>query len=259
MTFKDFFSLRANKFFWLNILAMIIVAILLFLSVFKGLDIYTHHGEEVTVPNVIGMMPNQADKLFRDQGLIAKVVNTSYQRNMPSGCILELTPACGEKVKKGRIIFLTINSINAPLREVPDVTENSSAREAEAQLLAAGFHLTQNNLVDGELDWVYGVTYNGRRIMTGEKIPSGSTLTLQIGNGNVPATPEENDSVSLNEDEKGSEDKEGDPVNNTQTVPVVQTEKVKSKTTKQQPAHKNDHKKISKKDHKNENSNDSWF
>lgn len=186
---------------------MVVVALLLGIIVFKGLDVYTHHGEEVIVPDVKGMMPNQAEKMFRDRGLVAKVVTTSYRKDMPSGCILELTPESGEKVKKGRIIFLTINSIDAPLREVPDVTENSSAREAEAQLLTAGFHLTPNQLVKGELDWVYGVLYNGRRIMTGEKIPVGSILTLQIGNGDVDMN--ENDSAatdgSVMLDEQGEE------------------------------------------------------
>jgi len=242
---------------------MLVVAIVLVVGVFKGLDLYTHHGEEVIVPDVKGMMPSEADKILRDRGLLAKVVSTSYQKEMRSGCILDITPEQGEKVKKGRIIFLTINSINAPLQEVPDVTENSSAREAEAQLLTAGFHLTPNTLVNGELDWVYGVLYNGRHILTGEKIPVGSMLTLQIGNGNVAPPPSESDSMLLDENVETGNQEVASPSPTIESK-AKDTEKSKSKMkpatqpTANKSTHQTERKNISKKEHKNENS-DSWF
>lgn len=259
------------RFLWLNILAIGVVILLMLFGVLKGLGVYTHHDEEVSVPNVRGMMPNQAEKMFRENGLEAKVVSTSYQRNMPSGTILDLNPGPGEKVKRGRIIFLTINSINAPLREVPDVTENSSAREAEAQLISAGFRLTDNELVDGELDWVYGVLYNGRRIMAGEKIPIGSTLTLQVGNGNSASGTSESDSVenTTQGNEVGLEDnlsatnvtkskvtKEKTTLTNSVQEKKVKTIKSSSpiKTLKQPQK-----KKTQPKERKTETSNDSWF
>lgn len=249
---------------------MVVVALLLGIIVFKGLDVYTHHGEEVIVPDVKGMMPNQAEKMFRDRGLVAKVVTTSYRKDMPSGCILELTPESGEKVKRGRIIFLTINSIDAPLREVPDVTENSSAREAEAQLLTAGFHLTPNQLVKGELDWVYGVLYNGRRIMTGEKIPVGSILTLQIGNGDVDMN--ENDSAAMDGNvtlDEAGEESEPTPTTDPKAAKVApaRTKAAPTKislpskgnnSTKKMQAKQPAKKATPKNPHKNDNSNE-WF
>jgi hypothetical protein len=253
-----------GRFFWLNILAMVVVVLVIVIGTFKSLDLYTHHGEEVVVPDVKGMMPNNADKLFREKGLVAKIVSTSYQKNMPSGCILELTPEPGEKVKKGRTIFLTINSINAPLREVPDVTENSSAREAEAQLITAGFHLTPNQMVNGEMDWVYGVLYNGRRILTGEKIPIGSVLTLQVGDGNVASDTNNEDSLSsddngvsldvpaTNETPSKPEQKSLSPVEH-KTVPSEIKTKEPSSSSKKQPVKKSS----SKKEHKSDNN--TWF
>ena len=54
---------------------------------------------------------------------------------------------------------MTINTLNTPLQEVPDVADNSSVRQAEARLLAAGFRLTNNDSIPGEKDWVYEVRY----------------------------------------------------------------------------------------------------
>lgn len=271
MVTNKYSSMSTNRFFWLNILGMIVVVLVLVLGTFKGLDLYTHHGEEVAVPDVKGMMPAEADKLFRDKGLIAKVVSTSYQKNMPSGCILELTPEPGEKVKKGRTIFLTINSINAPLQEVPDVTENSSAREAEAQLITAGFHLTPNQMVNGEMDWVYGVLYNGRHILTGEKIPTGSVLTLQVGNGTVPSDTDNPDSVASSDGgevnlDQGTtvevpaapvapkEEKKADKPAEHKSKPAVDKKVSPSSPSTKQPARKSP---TSKKDRKPDNN--TWF
>ena len=70
MTIKDFFSFRQNRFFWANILAMAVVVVGLLFGVLKGLDIYTRHGEAVIVPDVKGMGVEEAEKMFRNRGLV---------------------------------------------------------------------------------------------------------------------------------------------------------------------------------------------
>ena len=187
MTIKEFFSFRQNKFFWVNLIAMVIVVALALFGVLKGLDIYTRHGEAVVVPNVKGMGVTEAEKMFRNQGLTCIVSDSSYVKNLPAGCILEHSPAAGQKVKEGRTIYLTINTLNVPLQIVPDVADNSSMRQAQARLLATGFKLSENQYIPGEKDWVYGVKYQGRTLTNGEKVPVGSTLTLIVGDGGALA------------------------------------------------------------------------
>ena len=65
MTIKEFFSFKANRFFWINIIAMVVVAVLIVVGTLKGLDIYTRHGEAVIVPDVKGMSVSEAEKMFR--------------------------------------------------------------------------------------------------------------------------------------------------------------------------------------------------
>ena len=169
MTIKEFFSFKANRFFWINIIAMVVVAVLIVVGTLKGLDIYTRHGE--------------AEKMFRNHGLTCVVSDSSYVKNKPSGIILDLNPSVGQKVKEGRTIYLTINTLSTPLSVVPDVADNSSVRQAQAKLIAAGFKLTENRMVSGEKDWVYGVIYQGRQLQIGDKAPIGATLTLMVGDG----------------------------------------------------------------------------
>lgn len=183
MTIKDFFSFRQNKFFWINLIAMVGVVVIALFGVLKGLDVYTRHGEAVVVPNVKGMRVTEAGKLFRNHKLNYIVSDSTYVKEQPAGCILDYHPTSGQRVKEGRTIYLTINTQNIPLQAVPDIADNSSMRQAQARLLATGFKLTEHEYIPGEKDWVYGVKYNGHTLTNGEKVPMGATLTLVVGDG----------------------------------------------------------------------------
>lgn len=183
MTIKEFFSFRKNRLFWGNIIAMVVMVTGVILGVLKALDVYTRHGEAVVVPDVKGLSLPEARNMFVDRGLNCVVTDSSYVKNLPAGCVLDYNPTAGQRVKEGRMIYLTINTLNVPLQEVPDVADNSSVRQAEARLLAAGFRLTNNDSIPGEKDWVYAVKYKGDSLEIGAKVPMGAILTLVIGNG----------------------------------------------------------------------------
>lgn len=208
MTIKEFFSFKENKYFWKNIIAMAVITAILIFLVLKGLDIYTRHGNSVAVPNIKGMTVREAEMFLRNRGLACEVVDSGYAKDKPSGCILEQNPANGQNVKDGRVIYLTINALDVPLRTVPDVADNSSVRQAQAKLMSAGFELTANEPVTGEKDWVYGVKYEGRQLAIGDKVPSGATLTLMVGNGTYPVEIEDSTDVSSDE---GTEPAEATP------------------------------------------------
>jgi hypothetical protein len=204
MTIKEFFSFKTNKYFWLNLIAMMAVVILLLFGVLKWLDVYTRHGEAVVVPDVKGMTVGEAEMLLRNHGLVCVVSDSNYVKNKPAGSILELNPSAGQKVKEGRTIYLTINTLDVPLRLVPDVADNSSVRQAQAKILAAGFKLSENELISGEKDWVYGVKYKGHQLNMGDKVPVGATLTLLVGDGETQV--QDSDSLEIVEDAAGTTD-----------------------------------------------------
>ena len=162
MTIKEFFSFKTNKYFWVNILVMIVAVVLIVFGVMKWLDVYTRHGEAVVVPDVKGMTVDEASKMFRNHGLVCVVSDSNYVKNMAAGIVLDVNPGIGQKVKEGRTISL---------------------RQAQAKVLAAGFKLTEIQLMNGEKDWVYGIKYQGRSLNAGDKVPLGAALTLMVGNG----------------------------------------------------------------------------
>lgn len=209
MTIKEFFSFKENKYLWWNVIAMIVLTGLLIFLVLQGIDVYTQHGKSVLVPNLKGMNEEEAQVMLNNRGLDCVVVDSGYDKNKPSGCILEQNPSDGQHVKKGRTIYLTINSLTMPMQTIPDVADNSSVRQATAKLISAGFQLTANESIPGQLDWVYGIKYNGRQLMLGEKVPTGATLTLVVGNGTKEVIKE--DSVSVDGDNTETTEPEAEP------------------------------------------------
>lgn len=184
VTFKEFFSFKNNRFFWLNLTAMVVVCVAAALGTLRWLDGYTRHGEAVVVPDVKGMNLRLAENELDKQSLKSIVIDSSYVKGMPPGSILEQNPSGGSKVKEGRTIYLTINADSAPKVAVPDIMDNSSLRQAEAKLRALGFKLTEHEYINGEKDWVYNIKYRGRYLKAGEKIPHEAVLTLCVGDGN---------------------------------------------------------------------------
>lgn len=183
MKLKEFFGKFLDKRLWLNLLAMALVVVALCLGVKYWLDRYTHHGEEIPVPDVRGMGFNKAKALIERNGLRVEVSDTGYNKRMPADGVLLQNPAGGSRVKSGRIVYLTVNTESTPTLTIPDIADNSSVREAEARLRAMGFRLTQPQEVTGEKDWVYGIKARGRRVSMGDRVPIDVPLTLLVGSG----------------------------------------------------------------------------
>ena len=192
MRTKEFFGKFCSKFLFWNLIAMALVVILLVVGVNYGLDWYTHHGESIRVPNIEGMRITKAREMMEECGLEIVVTDSGYNKRLPADCVLTQSPGAGLTVKSGHTIYVTINSSNSPSVAIPDVVDNCSYREAEAKLISLGFKVLPPQYVTGEKDWVYGVSCNGRKVSTGERVSIEQPLTLLVGSGQYSADEELN-------------------------------------------------------------------
>ena len=162
---------------------MALVTVLAVVGVIIGLNIYTHHGENIMVPDVRHHSESDATQVLEELGLQVVVNDTGYVKNLPPGVVLEQSPANGVYVKSGRLVYITINALSTPTIALPDVIDNSSLREAQAKLKALGFKLGEPQYVTGEKDWVYGVKVRGRNVSTGDRISVEDIVYIQVGSG----------------------------------------------------------------------------
>lgn len=183
MKTSDFFGKFKSRYLWGNLAAMAILTVAIALGVRYGIDLYTHHGESIAVPDVRHKTFSNAERIMADQGLRIVVSDTGYVKTLPPDCILEQTPAAGQHVKSGRVIYVVVNASHTPTISLPDIIDNSSLREAMSKLSAMGFKLAMPQYVPGEKDWVYGVLVKGRHVVAGDRISIEDSLTIQVGNG----------------------------------------------------------------------------
>lgn len=229
MTISEFIGKFKSKMLWGNLAAMVAVVVALAFGFRFAIDLYTHHGESIAIPNIIHKSYGNASRALDNLGLEMEVSDTGYVKTLPPGCILEQFPAAGEHVKSGRTVYVTINATHTPTITLPDVIDNSSLREAMARLTAMGFKLNPPQFIAGEKDWVYGITVNGRHVVAGDKIPVDARLTVLAGNGMRDA----NDSVDyvdpdIPEEEEGDidefEEVSAPPKEETEPAPAPTTE-----------------------------------
>lgn len=196
MKFPESIRKLASPILWVNLLAMAVVVAAAVFALFKYLDGYTRHGEEITVPSLKGMTCAQAGKALADAGLGCVVADSGYVGNLSPGVVLDQSVAPGERVKRGREVGLTVNASSPPTIEMPDLADNSSLREAQSRLEALGFALAPPEYVDGEREWVYGVKNAGGEVSAGTRVAAGTRLTLVVGNGMTSEYSVREDSVT---------------------------------------------------------------
>ena len=173
-----------------HLAAMAAVVVSVIFITFRWINHYTEHGVAIIVPDITGMQQHSALDELAQHHLVGVVSDHIYIKGVPAGKITAQRPDANAKVKRGRKVYLTVSSGNQPMIAVPDIADNSSLRQAESRLRAAGFKLAPNDTIPGELDWVYGIRYNGRELEGEELVPEGAELTLIIGGGDKYNNPE---------------------------------------------------------------------
>ena len=93
-----FFKKLFSAYLWGNLLAMAAVAALVLFLLWKGLALYTNHGETVDVPSLVGMQESDALYTLERLGLRGLVADSAFNKRKPTGCILDQLPAAGDDI-----------------------------------------------------------------------------------------------------------------------------------------------------------------
>ena len=159
--------------------AALIVGLLVVTQV--GLNLITRHNRTVTVPDFTNMTVAEAQKLARDGHVGVKVTDSVFVRRLAAGVVYRQMPKAGATVKKGRSIFLTINSL-VPRKVVMPNLIGYSRNEARAELNNRGLTLGKLTYTqDIATNNVLRQTVRGRNVRAGDLVVSGSDVDLTLG------------------------------------------------------------------------------
>ncbi|MFT4521755.1 MAG: beta-lactam-binding protein with PASTA domain [Bacteroidia bacterium] len=88
---------------------------------------YTGHDDAlVKVPVIEGLNMEKALRILEDQGYEYEITDTVFREGYPLLAIVDQTPDAESEVKKGRKIYLVLNTNVIPEVEVPDLAGKSS-------------------------------------------------------------------------------------------------------------------------------------
>lgn len=159
--------------------AVFMVALAVLASV--GLSLITRHGKTVTTPDFTNLSVKQAEQVAQEGQVKVKVVDSVFVRRLPGGVVYRQQPKAGSTVKKGRSVFLTINSI-VPRKVVMPNLFGYSVTEARAELQNRGLNLGKLTYVkDIATNTVLGQYCEGKEVKTGDLVVNGSTINLKVG------------------------------------------------------------------------------
>jgi eukaryotic-like serine/threonine-protein kinase len=159
----------------------------------KWMHSYTKHGEEVMVPKIREMRLDKAVAILEEQGFRYLVIDSVYKDNLKKMDIAEQDPAPGSLVKKGRTIYLIINSLGKPKVPMPKLV-NVSISLAKVLIKNSGLKLgqieTKKTLMGDGL--VLQQFIRGDTIPVGKMVEKGSTVNLLVS-----IKPTELDSIGV--------------------------------------------------------------
>ena len=180
---------------FLNIGLMIAVALIIGWLSMLWLDVWTRHGDTISVPAVRTLAYDKAISLLEAEGPKGIVADSVYDSRTAPGTVIEQNPKAGTIVKEGREVFLTIHAFSPKMVTLPSLSDISLR---QARSILEGLDIT--NIVERRVpsefkDLVLAVRYKGARLQAGARVPVNARIELEVGEG-VQESFTDTDSVS---------------------------------------------------------------
>ncbi|MCO5231404.1 MAG: PASTA domain-containing protein [Chitinophagales bacterium] len=166
-----------------QILAIIAITIVLIISLNTFMKFITNHDQKLPLPNVIGLNLEDAIQLLEKNKMGYILVDSLFDPNLKPHEIIDQSPKKGSFVKQNRKVYLTINSMQPPIIQLPNLVDMSK-RQAQLTLESLGLKMGREIYQpDIAKDAVLSVRVNGKTATENMSIPKGTAVDLILGDG----------------------------------------------------------------------------
>jgi len=181
----NFIKFLFTKSFLINLGLLVIATIIIVFATFKWLDVYTNHGEYITLNDFSGLPIEQTIDILEDKKLNYEILDTnSYRSDLPNYAVINQDPWPLDKVKEGRTVYLYLSYNTAPMVTVPYLKGNYSKDAGILKLQNAKFKI--GNIIfkpsDSEGN-ILGLMIDSVELKKGDEAPLGTTIDILVGGG----------------------------------------------------------------------------
>lgn len=175
-----------------HILLAILVTIVIFALTILFLRLFTRYGREIEMPSYVGRSAEELTQQGRTEGFVFVVNDELFENGAEPGTVLKQNPLPGEKVKKGRKVYLTVAAAEPPTIKMLELRD-LSLRQAQIMIESQG--LVLDRVIEKPSPYenvVLEVLYKGHSIAQGTPIKQGEKITLVVGKniGDLPDSTE---------------------------------------------------------------------
>ena len=176
------FNFLTKRAFYINLLIAIALVVIIIEVAFFSLKGYTRHGEEIVVPNFVGLNCDSILEQCKDDFNFV-MLDSVYTKNLPEGSIYQQDPLPKSNVKKGRNLYY-VKVSEAPEKVVMPNLKNLSLRQAMVALRSNGLKISELEFVDHfARNAIVEQEFKGEVIEPGTELVKGSSIKLKVGYG----------------------------------------------------------------------------
>ena len=178
-----------------HILLAIGVTAVIFVLTILFLRLFTRHGHEIEMPSYAGRSAQELTQEGRSEGFVFVVNDELYENGATPGTVLKQNPLPGEKVKRGRKVYLTVAAAEPPTISMLELRD-LSLRQAQIMIESQG--LVLDRIIEKPSPYenvVLEVLYRGHSIASGTPIKQGERITLVVGK-NIGDLPDSTETVT---------------------------------------------------------------
>jgi beta-lactam-binding protein with PASTA domain len=176
------FNFLTQRAFYINFIIAIALVIIIIEVAFFSLKGYTRHGEEIVVPDFVGLNCDSVLETYADDFNFI-MLDSVYTKTLPEGSIYQQDPLPNSNVKKGRNLYY-VKVSEAPEKVVMPNLKNLSLRQAMVILRANGLNVSELEFVDHfAKNAVVEQMFKDETIEPGTELVKGSAIKLKVGYG----------------------------------------------------------------------------
>ena len=171
-TLKSFFSFLVSKAFLKHLGLIIGFILIVLISVFVWLRVYTNHGQELELPDYRNQFLEEVKKDATKRKFVIVVDDSTHIVGKPGGLILDQNPKPHSRVKENRKIYVTTTKYQPDkikLRDLPSLYgRNYNSKKRELAIMQINSRIQDYKYDLGEPNYILEAYYKGQLIISKE-------------------------------------------------------------------------------------------